>query len=134
MAEWPGGAVPGQRQMDKREAAAADRSLERPRQVVHAQRAARRLVFLRLACLRDRRRRLCSAERGEQARHYLVRCGREQEIDGRKHLIVHAPAVMDLKIGTHVDNLWLRCFVSEYRPQAAAEIDPVEREDHIRLL
>src|SRR5262249_30712027 len=47
MMKRPSGAVPGERQVGERNFAFADRRLERPREVVDPERAARRLVCFR---------------------------------------------------------------------------------------
>ena len=74
-----------------------------------------------------------AAERGEELAHRLLRRGGKQKIDRREHLVIHAPAIVDMEVGARLDDLCLGRFVPERRPKAAAEIDPVEREDHVRV-
>jgi len=75
--------------------------------VIDPQRAVGRLVFLRLLDLRGLAR-LGAAERREQFRHRRVGRGRQQEIDRRQRLIVHAPAAVDVEVGAHADDFRFR--------------------------
>ena len=120
MVERPGGAVPGQRQVGERHVTFADRGLERAREIIDPQRPSGRLVLFRLGLHRRRLGCLGAAERREQLRHRLVRRRRQQQVDRRQGLVVHAPAAVDVEVGAHIDDLRLRRIEAEAAAQAPA--------------
>ena len=132
MPERPGGPVPGERQMRERDVTLADRGSERAGEIIDPDRCVGRLVgfgFCRDGC---RLARLAAAQRSKELRHRRIGCRGQHEIDWRQHFVIHAPAVVHVEVGADTDDLRLRCLAAEGVAQRAAEVDPVERKDHVR--
>ena len=114
MPERPPRAVPGQRQVEQRDVAVADGLAERKGQMLDAQRAARVSVARRwLAAATAFDAAECLDRFAERDRH-RIGIGGDIEIDGRKALMVHAPAVVHGVVERDVDHLrlrraWQRC-------------------------
>ncbi len=70
-----------------------------------------------------------SAHRPGQGDHGIVRIGRDEQVDRRQRLVIHAPAVMELMIRRNLDDLCLGR--RPRRAQGAGQIDPIEAEDDV---
>src|SRR5665647_2221672 len=79
----------------------------------------------------DRRRcgRRAGAERFEQRGHGDVRFAADEHIDRRQALVVHAPAIVQVMIERHLDDLGgeLAAAILE----GAGDVEPIEADDHV---
>ncbi len=80
----------------------------------------------RLRCLLS-----AGAGRGEQCGDQSVGRREDREIGWRHRLIVHAPAVVHVLIERALDDLPARQLATAGLAQRAAEVDPVEAQDHV---
>ena len=72
------------------------------------------------------------ADGGDQRRDRGVGLRRDEQVDRRQALVVHAPAVVQVLVERHLDDGRRRHAAD--RLEGAAEIDPVEAEDHVGVL
>ena len=107
MAERPGRTVPGQRDVRERHVALADRKRSaRTRSLTTS--LSLDSSGMAICLPRARRQRLGGrAESLEQLGHRLVRRDRQQHVDRRQALIVHAPAAVDAEVVGDGDTLAL---------------------------
>ena len=125
-------AVPRQRQMAERDWTIAGRFAKCKREIIESQAPVRRRdgIGARVRCTPSTLRRArIAGELVDQALHNDIGISGEQDIDGRQHLIVHAPAMVQRVIE--------RCMNDRRRSIAAsflersAEIDPIKAHDDI---
>ena len=82
---------------------------------------------------RRRRGRGARAERGDERRDQRIRRREDREIGRRQRLVVHVPAVVHVLIDRALDDLGARQRAAAGLQQRAAEVDPVEAQDHVRV-
>ena len=68
---------------------------------------------------------------GDERRHQRVGRGEHRQIRRRQRLIVHVVAVVDILVHRALDDLAARQLAAAGLAQRAAEIDPVEAQDHV---
>ena len=71
-------------------------------------------------------------DRSDQRRDGRVGLRRDEQVDGRQALVVHAPAVVQVLVERHLDDGGRRRHAAGF--EGAAEVDPVEAEDHVGFL
>ena len=72
------------------------------------------------------------ADARDQRGHGGIGLRRDEQVDRRQALVVHAPAVVQVLVERHLDHGRRRRRAA--RLERAAEIDPVETEDHVGVL
>ena len=116
MTERPGGAVPGQRDVRERDVALADgANLSAAHEIVDRSgpSPARGVGLVGFAAARLRNGLGATPSALMSVRHRLVRRHRQQHVDRRQALVVHAPAVVDAEVVGDGDDLGLRRLIAE---------------------
>ena len=87
--------------------------------------------FLRCRCQRSSA--WLQFELGDEQRNSRFGCSEKRQIDWRKRLVIHAPAVMAILVGRTVNDCRAWRLSIAGLAQRATKINPIQTEDHIRI-